>query len=783
MEANPVKIFIAYSRLDEEYLTKLRNYLKPLEYNRTIQIWYDGEIVPGTHWETAIKDNLQNADIILLMVSDNSFASDYFYGNEMADALARHEQGTAIVIPIILKPYPWDITKLQHLQALPKDGKPISTWAHPAEAYTDIVRGLNRSIELVKEKQAEAAAQAALKKQEQEAERLRQIAAAKEQQDLKELQRQAEESKKRQQIEAERQRKAAQEQERLRQIELQKEREKLAAQKAQAEQERLTNFKHSLLEADKALLHQEWTSAIAAFRESLQYYQTGDHPDKAHIQQQIKAAQKEQFDAFKKHPKTRYVAMGSTVLLLLFLLIWAIPKAETSTSTAENDKISPQVQGEDTLQNGNSPFEMGQEDVIDSIAQFNEWILKAEQAIYNQTYQTALAYIDTALTYQANDTSALQLRKKAQSAQKNQSEEERKKAQETAYKKTLQIADTELVNKNWVAAKSQYEIASALQPNERYPKDMLKKIAQNEAKEKKEAQNNQELNRLLKLADSHYNQQEWTTAKSYYQQAAQYKNTQHIKDQIAGIDWRLRQKEKTVVESAPVKPALHPEIQQLLDNMVTVQGGTFQMGSNTGQDDEKPMHPVTLSTFQIAKYEVTQAQWKAVMGENPSYFKDCDNCPVEQVSWNDIQEFLKKLNAKTGKNFRLPTEAEWEFAARGGNKSGSYTYAGSNAIEDVAWWYGSNSSDKTHPVGRKKANELGLYDMSGNVYEWCNDWYDKNYYANSPSKNPRGATSGTSRVLRGGSWYGLNSSDCRVAYRDFSAPAYRGSLNGFRLAQ
>jgi formylglycine-generating enzyme required for sulfatase activity len=212
--------------------------------------------------------------------------------------------------------------------------------------------------------------------------------------------------------------------------------------------------------------------------------------------------------------------------------------------------------------------------------------------------------------------------------------------------------------------------------------------------------------------------------------------------------------------------------------MVYVKGGTFQMGSNDGESDEKPKHSVTLSDFYIGKYEVTQKQWREIMGNNPSNFKNCDNCPVENVSWNDVQEFIKKLNQKTGKNYRLPTEAEWEYAARGGAQSRGYKYAGSNNIGEVAW-YGDNSSGKTHSVGGKKPNELGIYDMSGNVWEWCNDWYG-NYSAGS-QRNPQGSSSGASRVLRGGSW-NLSAGDCRVSNRGIDNPDGRILGDGFRLA-
>jgi formylglycine-generating enzyme required for sulfatase activity len=216
--------------------------------------------------------------------------------------------------------------------------------------------------------------------------------------------------------------------------------------------------------------------------------------------------------------------------------------------------------------------------------------------------------------------------------------------------------------------------------------------------------------------------------------------------------------------------------------MVSVEGGTFTMGATAEQgsdaySDEKPAHEVTLSSFSIGETEVTQALWQAVMGSNPSRFTGDLNRPVEQVSWNDCQTFITKLNQMTGKTFRLPTEAEWEFAARGGNLSQGYKYSGSNTIGDVAW-YASNSGYTTHPVGTKAPNELGLYDMSGNVWEWCQDWYGS--YSSSPSTNPTGPTSGSARVHRGGSWHNYYTRDCRVSHRGSSSLTF--SYLGLRLA-
>ncbi len=216
-------------------------------------------------------------------------------------------------------------------------------------------------------------------------------------------------------------------------------------------------------------------------------------------------------------------------------------------------------------------------------------------------------------------------------------------------------------------------------------------------------------------------------------------------------------------------------------DMVYVEGGTFSMGTND-YDWAKPVHSVTVNDFYIGKFEVTQTQWREIMGSDPpELIKGCDKCPVERVSWNDVQEFLKKLNARTGKKYRLPTEAEWEFAARGGNKSNGYTYSGSNTLENVAW-FDKNSNSKIHGTGGLQDNELGIFDMSGNVWEWCNDWYKADYYKNSPKQNPQGSSSGDSRVVRGGSWSG-NSLNCRVANRLLSAPTYRFGSIGFRVAR
>ena len=225
--------------------------------------------------------------------------------------------------------------------------------------------------------------------------------------------------------------------------------------------------------------------------------------------------------------------------------------------------------------------------------------------------------------------------------------------------------------------------------------------------------------------------------------------------------------------------------------MVTVDGGTFTMGASDDDMEaltsERPAHQVTLSRFAIGETEVTQALWQAVMGNNPSKFTGDDQRPVECVSWNDCQVFITKLNELTGANFRLPTEAEWEYAARGGNKSKGYKYAGSNTVGDVAWYLDNIPSQiegtpgcNPQTVATKLPNELGLYDMSGNVDEWCQDWYAK--YSSEAQTNPTGPETGSDRVYRGGNWQYV-AHGCRVSRRNIYNPTYDNNYLGLRLAQ
>lgn len=262
----------------------------------------------------------------------------------------------------------------------------------------------------------------------------------------------------------------------------------------------------------------------------------------------------------------------------------------------------------------------------------------------------------------------------------------------------------------------------------------------------------------------------------------------------------LKSNVKNPTTTTPSAPSLTFTVGGVSFNMIRVEGGTFTMGatSEQGSDaeyDEKPAHQVTLSSYHIGETEVTQSLWEAVMGSNPIDFKGADH-PVEHVSWDDCQTFINKLNAITGKTFRLPTEAEWEYAARGGNRSKGYKYSGSNTMDEVGWYYENSGNSRldetnwnysklksngccTHPVKQKKANELGIYDMSGNVWEWCQDWYGD--YSSSSQTNPAGPSSGSIRVLRGGSWP-LLAWSCRVSLRFKYTPDSRDISLGLRLA-
>jgi formylglycine-generating enzyme required for sulfatase activity len=290
-------------------------------------------------------------------------------------------------------------------------------------------------------------------------------------------------------------------------------------------------------------------------------------------------------------------------------------------------------------------------------------------------------------------------------------------------------------------------------------------------------------NPTMRAAKSAFDKGNYRRAEKLYKEAADcYDCTPQQKAQAKRKAEESRKRMNTVVDDDRPRPeSITMRVGGVEFKMVWVEGGTFTMGCTAEKGEvcynaEKPAHSVTLSSYYMGETEVTQALWEAVMGNNPSRWKG-DNLPVEQVSWKDVQVFIEKLNRLTGRKFRLPTEAEWEYAARGGGKSKGYKISGSNIIDAVAW-YESNSGSKTHIVKWNQSNELGLYDMTGNVWEWCSDWYGD--YSPGAQQDPEGPSTGSSRVCRGGSWLDF-ARDCRVWRRFMSNPSDQSSSHGFRL--
>lgn len=251
-------------------------------------------------------------------------------------------------------------------------------------------------------------------------------------------------------------------------------------------------------------------------------------------------------------------------------------------------------------------------------------------------------------------------------------------------------------------------------------------------------------------------------------------------DEITQFE-QMQKQARQAVETGREAATIHLALSGI--DLVRIKGGCFSMGDTYGggKTDEKPVHEVCINDFYLGKYEITQGQWQTVMGNNPSHFRDCgDKCPVENVSWNDTQEFIRRLNDKTRKSYRLPTEAEWEYAAKSGGWQEKYAGAGRDDELDSSAWYIDNSDGRPHPVGQKKHNILGIYDMSGNVWEWCQDWYGETFYRASQNSNPQGPAHGAYRVLRGGAW-GSGARNVRATNRD-GVSVSKPDSRGFRLA-
>ena len=340
------------------------------------------------------------------------------------------------------------------------------------------------------------------------------------------------------------------------------------------------------------------------------------------------------------------------------------------------------------------------------------------------------------------------------------------------YTQSINEGNDLFVQKKYAEAKKKYETALQHKPNDKAATDGIKKCDEQ-----------QQYTQSINEGNDLFVQKKYAEAKKKYEAALRHKpNDKAATDGIKKCDEQPKPKPSA---ETPKPSAADPFATQ----MVSIPGNTFWMGSPDSEEDrgnDEYRHQVSVSSFKMSKYEVTQAQWKAIMGSNPSNFKG-DNLPVETVSWDDVQVFLKKLNAQTGKTYTLPTEAQWEYAARGGTTTPFYTgncLSTDQANYDGNYPYQSCAKgqyrEKTTTVGSFAPNKYGLYDMHGNVWEWCQDRYDADYYKNSPTNNPKGQSTGSSRVLRGGSWRNF-ARLCRAAYRDDGTPGNRYSISGFRL--
>ncbi|NUO01167.1 MAG: SUMF1/EgtB/PvdO family nonheme iron enzyme [Saprospiraceae bacterium] len=520
-EKKTIKIFIAYSQKDRTELDALRTHAAPLLRKGNVTIWFDGEIIPGEAWDAAIKSNLHAADIILMLLSSHSLASDYFYEQEVKDALKRHKAGTARVVPVVLSACLWQETPLADLQGLPKGMKPINSWPNREDAWNEVLMGVSSMI--------------------------------------RELEN--------------------------------------AGKEMAREQEKIE--KHPIAPALKPTTKEEHA--------------------------------------------------------------W-----EFTTDT-------------------------------DTRTSYEKFLTRFPDGFYAATARERLDYFD------ADDTAW-------EFATDNGSE--------MAIKKYL----------------------------EKYP------------------------------------------------------NGLHVLDaqqKIAGFE---EERQEAARKRREQEAAERRRIDPFYDLMIPIKGGTFDMGDTFGDgiNREQPVHKVTLSDYWLCKYPVTQGLWKAIMGKNnnPSSFKGDDTLPIETVSWDDAQEFIQALNKKTGGQYRLPTEAEWEYAAREGGKKIRFGNGKDIANPSEMNFYAKEDHKqpysivgeyqaKTTPVNQFKPNALGLYDMAGNVWDWCTDWFAEDYYqqcaAQGMVSNPQGPDTGTYRVLRGGSWSG-DPQYCRAAWRARSAPPFRARVVGFRVA-
>ncbi|MEP6597588.1 MAG: SUMF1/EgtB/PvdO family nonheme iron enzyme, partial [Ginsengibacter sp.] len=344
------------------------------------------------------------------------------------------------------------------------------------------------------------------------------------------------------------------------------------------------------------------------------------------------------------------------------------------------------------------------------------------------------------------------------------------------YTDFLNAGNKALEGKLYNQAKDAYNEALKIKPNDAYVIEKLNLTEKQKAQDEIEV----EYSNYINSGNKAFNDKSYDEAKIAYNEALKTKpNDVYATNQIQKIDNALAssqvkkelnlqkdKEEKTDEERPDIKAA-----REIDYNMTKIKEHKFKMGNDVGATDESPVHIVAIDPFYIGKYEVTQSQWQRIMGSNPSVFKNCDGRPVENISWDDAMEFIQKLNAITNKKYRLPTESEWEFVAR--------SQSVKEKLDNIAW-YNDNSKGSTHPVGQLRPNPLGIYDMLGNVSEWCSDWYNSGFYSEkSSSNNPMGPASGRGKVTRGGCWYDIG---LRVTERDKKSKTERSKKIGLRLA-
>ena len=693
MNKAPLQIFIAYARKDTAFLEEFRIQLKPLERSRKVTIWYDGEIEPGAEWEDSIKKHLHEADIIIMMVSPDAIASDYFYEKEMKDALQRHHAGTATVVPFIIRPCAWQRnTPLGKLQALPKDGKAVTRWDDRDFAYANAVRAIE---DMVEKKLAD-----------QQAEK-----------DKQETERQATEEAQRKEAAAALA--AQQEAERQRLIKKELARQEAVAQQFQAEEEKRR-------QAEAARLAEQRRQQQAAEAERNQEAKA----EKQRQQEAARQRRKEQQQQVAARLRSPWVWGSLLAVLLVFVFLKMCNDPTFNLSGNETAMDSTKV---------NIPF-------IDtsSITASNEPPPVMEEEEKPKPQPPTDPYKNKGGD---KDSDGICADNDCNDSNKN--------------KTASQDSDGDGLCDDKDDCPQEYGPASNKGcPVKEPPLDPCK----NKGGDKDD-------DGICDDDDCNDNNKNKT--------ASQDSDGDGLCDDKDDCPQEAGAKSN---KGCPKKIEPLPSGRKSGFDMVRVRGGTYTMGQpnpdikgKESSKDECP-HKVTVSDFDLGRYEVTQADWQEVMGNDPPSleFEGCDDCPVEKVSWNDVQIFLKKASEKYGYKYRLPTEEEWEYAARGGSKSKGYTYAGSNKIADVAW-YDLNSGDKTHPVGKRKANELGIYDMSGNVWEWCVDKWKA--YPSCTATDCSGC-----RVVRGGSLYNIFF-DCRVANRRKYRSNYRYFCIGFRLAR